>query len=278
MGRPAHLQAFVEHAVPLLAADPRIVGVGAGGSWIAGEMDEFSDLDLVIAVAPEHEAEVSRDRQAIAASLGPLLAAFTGEHVGEPRLLICLYGTSPLAHVDLKFVAASDLVQRVEDPAVLWERAGAMTHAMAGSAAHYPGPRLQWIEDRFWVWVHYVAAKIGRGENFEALDALGFLRARVLGPLLLAGLGHRPGGIRRIEQRAGPHLRELDATVAVNDAASLSSALAATSALYQRLRDEAARTLPEPLIRRDAAEGAALAYAAEVGAAGAGRSRPPGNV
>jgi hypothetical protein len=267
MGRPAHLQAFVDQALPLLAGDPRVVGVGAGGSWIAGDMDEFSDLDLVIAVAPEHETAVSRDRQAIAASLGPLLAAFTGEHVGEPRLLICLYGTSPLAHVDLKFVAVSDLVHRVEDPVVLWERSGAMTRAMAGSAAHYPGPRLQWIEDRFWVWVHYVAGKIGRGEHFEALDALGFLRARVLGPLLMAGLGHRPNGARRIEQHAGAQLGELDATVAVHDGISLSSALAATATLYQRLRDEAARTLPEPLIRRDAAERAALAYAAEVGAA-----------
>src|SRR5688500_16195877 len=90
MGRPGHLQAFVDQAVPRLAEDPRVVGVAAGGSWIAGNMDEFSDVDLVIAVAPEHEAAVSRDRQAIAASLGPLLVAFTGEHVGEPRLLICL--------------------------------------------------------------------------------------------------------------------------------------------------------------------------------------------
>lgn len=266
MGRPAHLQAFVDQAVPLLSQDPRVVGVAAGGSWIAGTMDEFSDVDLVIAVAPEHEAAVSRDRQAIAASLGPLLVAFTGEHVGEPRLLICLYGTEPLAHVDLKFVAVSDLARRVEDPVVLWEREGAMTRAMAGTAAHYPGPRLQWIEDRFWVWVHYVAGKIGRGEHFDALDALSFLRTRVLGPLLLAGLGQRPNGVRQVERHAGAQLRELDATVAVNDGVSLSSALAATAALYQRLRDEAARTLPEPLIRRDAAERAALAYAAELAA------------
>jgi hypothetical protein len=65
--------------------------------------------------------------------------------------------------------------------------------------------------------------------------------------------------------------------VAVNDAVSLWSALAATATLYQRLRDEAAPTLPEPLIRRDAAERAALAYAAEIGAA-TQQSRPPGKV
>jgi hypothetical protein len=31
-----------------------------------------------------------------------LLVGFTGEHVGEPRVLICLYGP-PVLHVDLKF-------------------------------------------------------------------------------------------------------------------------------------------------------------------------------
>ena len=53
--------------------------------------------------------------------LGPLLASFTGEHVGEPLLLICLYGP-PLIHVDLKFVALHDLEHRVEDGIVVWER------------------------------------------------------------------------------------------------------------------------------------------------------------
>jgi hypothetical protein len=34
-------------------------------------------------------------------------SAFSGEHVGEPRALICLYGP-PLLPVDLKFVSLSD--------------------------------------------------------------------------------------------------------------------------------------------------------------------------
>ena len=62
--------------------------------------------------------------------LGPLLACFTGEHVGEPRLLIALYGP-PLLHVDLKFVAERDLDVRVEDGRVLWQRDGALDRALA---------------------------------------------------------------------------------------------------------------------------------------------------
>ena len=49
-------------------------------------MDEISDLDLVVVCRDEHQPELLRDTPAFAARLGPLLACFTGEHVGEPRL------------------------------------------------------------------------------------------------------------------------------------------------------------------------------------------------
>ena len=47
---PALHAAFLSHAVPQLAADTRLVGVAVGGSYLDGSMDEWSDLDLVIAV------------------------------------------------------------------------------------------------------------------------------------------------------------------------------------------------------------------------------------
>lgn len=259
--RPPHLQAFVDGALPRFMQDARLVGVAAAGSWISGQMDMFSDLDLWIAVAPEHEAEVLRERQAIAASLGPpLLAAFTGEHVGEPRLYICLYATAPLAHVDLKFVAVGDLAVRVEDPVILWERDAKLTRAMAGSVARFPGVDAQWLEDRFWIWVHYAAAKIGRGELFEALGFLAFVRERVLGPLLLTRERQRPAGVRRVEQYApSATLAELRATVATYDPRACVAALVAAIRLYRRLRDELAAP---GLERRSAAEAAVVAYVA----------------
>src|SRR5438309_1634578 len=101
---PSSHGAFLTNAIDLLAADTRVVGVAAAGSYADDTLDVFSDLDLIIAVEPLHHAAVLEDRQRIAAALGELLVAFTGEHVAEPRLLICLYA-SPLLHVDLKFVA-----------------------------------------------------------------------------------------------------------------------------------------------------------------------------
>ncbi len=69
------------------------------------------------------------ERIKIAANLGTLLSAFTGEHVGEPRLLICLYGPE-LLHVDLKFVSINDIAHRVKDPVILWERGNCVSEAL----------------------------------------------------------------------------------------------------------------------------------------------------
>src|SRR5262245_29977340 len=208
--------AFLRAALPRLHADERILAVAAGGSFLTGGMDEYSDLDLVLALAPAAVGQVMPERQQIAATLGKLLAAFTGEHVGEPRLLICLYGP-PLLHVDLKFVALPEAATRVEDPVVLWERDGQLTAVLQRTAAVYPAPDLQELEDRFWVWVHYGATKLGRGELFEALDFLAFLRAQVLGPLALLAQGSRPSGVRKVESQAPRYLPELLGTTAPYD-------------------------------------------------------------
>ena len=249
---PAH-RAFLENALPILRADPRIVGVAAGGSYASDSMDEHSDLDLIVAVDPAHVMTVMAERQAIAASIGSLLAAFTGEHVGEPRLLICLYAPHAL-HVDLKFVALPDVSERVEDPIVLWERGGLVTAALARGAAAYPQPDPQWIEDRFWIWVHYASTKIARGELFEAMDFLAFLRMSVLGPLVLRSVGARPQGVRRIETAAPAFAARLRATVAQHDAASCLDALDAAVAVYRELRPA--------VTARTAAEAAAMEHLA----------------
>lgn len=81
----------------------------------------------------------------ITAGWGRQLAAFTGEHVGEPRVVICLYD-DPLLHVDFKFVTPRELDTRIEDPVVLWERT---TEPLAlASAGHLPPRRQEARESR----------------------------------------------------------------------------------------------------------------------------------
>ena len=252
---PMH-RAFLDRALPRFQADARLAGLAAGGSFITGELDEYSDLDLVVVSLPEASHDVLREGSDIAQRLGPLLAAFPGDHVGEARLLICLYGP-PLLHVDLKFLSTDELLHRVEDPTILWDRHGALRSALSTAKAEYPQPRLQWIEDRFWVWVHYIAVKIARDELFEAIDGLGFLRARVLGPLVLFQAGVQPNGVRRVEQSVPKRVPPLRSTLALHDRESCQNALVATVALYADLREQLASPT---LVRRTDAERATRSF------------------
>ena len=252
---PAAARPLIAAAVAAAAADPRVVGVLATGSAATGGMDEFSDVDLVIVGRDADEAALLAGLRTFAAGLGPLLGCFTGEHVGEPRLLICLYGP-PLVHVDLKVVGDAGLDTRVEDGVVLWQRDGTVDTALGRATAVWPPADPQWIEDRFWIWIHYGATKVGRGELFECLDMLAFLRATVLGPLIAQARGRRAAGARRLELIAPELVPALEATLGDHTAQGCAGALRAAVALYRSLRVDG-------LARRATAEQAVDVYLTE---------------
>ena len=216
-------------------------------------MDEFSDLDLVVVCRDEHQPEMLASAPAFAAGLGPLLACFTGEHVGEPRLLIALYGP-PSVHVDLKFVTDSQFDQRVENGLILWQRDGALDAALRRAAPAWPQPDPQWIEDRFWCWVHYTAVKIARGELFEAIGALDALRSAAIAPLATLGRTARPAGVRRFETLAPDLVPQLRATLADADPEDCLRALRAAVDIYRKVREGV------EVVRRTAAEEAVVDF------------------
>ncbi|MFF2533830.1 nucleotidyltransferase domain-containing protein [Brevibacillus sp. NPDC058079] len=234
MKLPLH-DRFIEQAIEYVSQDQRLIGLLAGGSMMYGEMDEYSDLDLIIVYNYAFRNEIMEQRFRIAERLGNLLSAFTGEHVGEPRLLICLYGPAPL-HVDLKFVQLEELESRVENPLILWERGSGIATILSKTSPSLSFPDPQWIEDRFWVWVHYCATKLGRGELFELIDTLTFMRNAVLGPLVLIRNGHSPRGVRKLEKYAIKELEELKGTIPIHSFESCYHALKNTIKMYQSLR------------------------------------------
>lgn len=234
---PSLHKSFLESVVPKLQKDERIFALAIGGSFILNTMDEFSDLDLVIVIKPDFNEQVLNDRVQIAGSLGNLLESFRGEHVGEPRLLICLYGP-PLLHVDLKFTSLDDVKERVENPAILWQRDGVNLENYFTNKVSFPKPDKKWLENRFWVWVHYITSKIGRGELFEAIEGIGFLRVNVLGPLLLEKNNLRPQGLRRIENINHPELEQLKQTIPRYSAESCSDALRQSISIYEQISDK----------------------------------------
>jgi hypothetical protein len=234
---PSAHQKFVDHAIVRLSQDPRILGLAAGGSWLTGELDEFSDLDLVIVCDPGRSRSVLEDAPHLAQQLGPCLASFPGDHLGVPNLLICLFD-DPLLHVDLKFVALDEFNRRVENPEVLWERDGALTKVIESSQPTTPTLDLQWIEDRFWTWIHYGSQRLGRGEIFETLAMLSYLRERVLGPMESVRATRIPRGVRRLEKYVDAEdLQQLRSTVARHDARNCSQALKNAAKMYVGLRE-----------------------------------------
>ncbi len=253
---PEAHRAFLVGAIPIFRTFSSLSGVAAGGSFISRQLDEYSDLDLIV-VPTDQAGPLSRsDRQEIAARIGPLLVGFTGEHVNEPRLLICLYG-SPVLHVDLKFLSAAELNPRVEDPIVLWDRQGHIQQTLDADTGAYPSPDSQWIEDRFWVWIHYASTKVGRGELFEVLDLIASLRRLVLGPLALQRAGVRPNGVRRFEDLSPNIVSGLVATVGAHDPSSCYRALSASIESY---REHRAALADPTLVHRSEAEDQSVAH------------------
>jgi hypothetical protein len=254
MDLPQTLRAVLDRLIDVARADARIVGVTVGGSGATSGTDAWSDLDTVIVCRDAAAAAaVQADCHAIAARLGPLASAFTGEHVGEPRLLIALYAPPPL-HVDLKVSSVEDLATRVEDGAIAWEREGEVSAAYARAPAAWPAVDPQWIEDRYWTWVHYIATKIGRGELLEAVDGLAMLRQLALGPLIALRDGRPAAGVRRLEQLAPRDAQVLAATIGDHTRAGALAALRAAVAAYCALREHF------DVERRTAAEEASVAF------------------
>jgi len=226
---------FVNRAKIILEADNNVIGLAVAGSWLTNEIDEFSDLDLILVT----KTKVSDNKNAMlcyAKKLGNFLSGFTGEHVGEPRVLICLYD-NPILHVDIKFVTLEEFHSRIETPVLLLDKQGQLQTVLNNSIAKFPYPDFQWIEDRFWIWIHYSLLKIGRGEYLEAYDFSGFLRMVVLGPLLHIKNGNLPRGVRKVEtELKDEDLTNLKQTIPSYERQSLLVSLKNSVSLYRQLR------------------------------------------
>lgn len=237
-GRAMHLlpdahQSFLDGALPILQSDARIQAAVISGSAVTGGMDIWSDLDLVVLVEDSAAVALTGEHFAIVERMGTLLQAFRADHLGEPRLLICLYD-APLLHVDVKFMAYKDVHTLRYAAEVLWARS---------IRPDLPGPapatefNVQWCADRLPGWAHYLGIKIGRGELFEALNSLDFLRTRVLAPLIALEAGTTPRGLRRLEETRSPRLASLARTTCAYDRAAIAAASGAAIALACSLLD-----------------------------------------
>ncbi|KAN0018222.1 hypothetical protein ACTFIU_010836 [Dictyostelium citrinum] len=223
-------QKFIKDIIELLKIDSRFECLLGAGSMINDEMDEHSDLDLILVVKKEYFSEIMLKRKEIAIELNGYVSGFTGEHVGEPRLLICLYERNnenvdennkvSLLHVDLKFITLDSMINElIERPIVLWENNidNSIKEIILKSNVKWPNKEAQWFEDRIWIWIHYCITKIQRGEFFEAIGMLSWIRDQVLGPMHYRRIGLNQRGVRKLEKLISePNLNLLKTTIPSN--------------------------------------------------------------
>lgn len=251
---------FAKSAAEILKSDQSVIGLAVVGSWLTNEIDEFSDLDLILVTETKISGDVNQMLK-YAQSFGTLLSGFTGEHVGEPRVLICLYD-HPLLHVDIKFLTLEEFGQRIETPIILLDKDQQLQHKIAQTVAQFPYPDFQWIEDRFWIWIHYALLKVGRGEYLEAHDFLGFLRMVVFGPLLHIRNNNLPRGVRKVEtQLIKADFERLKTTIPTYSKISLLESLQNAVTLYQQLRKE---LFKKDVMLKNDAEGRVMLYFKEI--------------
>ena len=228
---------FAKKVSKILEKNDLVLGLAAGGSWITNEIDEFSDLDLVIVTSEKIGGDFVK-MKSIAESIGELLSCFLGDHVGEPRLLICLY-KNPLLHVDLKFVTIQEFAVRIENPVILYDSKNLLKEVINSTVYKFPQVDFQWIEDRFWIWIHYGLLKVNRGELMEAFDFLGFLRITVFGPLLHLKNQNLPRGVRKVEKNLPLHdLESLIKTIGKYEKDAILNSFESAVNLYRDLRNE----------------------------------------
>ncbi len=251
---------FIDRAVDYFKTNPSIIGVAVGGSFITGETDRYSDIDFVIVSTDEDYESIMKNRFSLVEPLGDFLSGFTGEHVFEPRVIICLYD-NPLLHVDFKFIKLNDFAKRVENPKILFERDNLITKALAEGEVSFPTPSIQWVEDRFWIWIHYQGLKLGRGEIFEAIEFVSYLRQNVIGPFILMKCGNLPRGVRNLERDATNYLDKLKKTVAEYSKESCLEATYQIIELYLEIREHFA---DDSFVYQEKTQTAALNYLLEI--------------
>lgn len=215
---------------------PTVVGMALSGSLATGSGDAFSDIDLVVVSGSEIGLEKVRER--LIRSCGVHVARYSGEHVGEPRLVVVLY--SDLIKVDFVFLEQDDLAawNGGRPIAILWERGGVLSRELAGrQSSSSRAEAVDFLERRFWSWTWYGFAKLLRGERYEALSAIGYLRDKALFPALAARSGSSQRGARRIDELVAAADLPFDATVPRLEDDDLLAALRACVRVYRALAD-----------------------------------------
>lgn len=239
---------FIEKIRKLINSDNRFVALLLSGSNARGESDEYSDIDLIIAVNEVYFEDVINNRLEFAKNIDGLICAVTGEQIEDPRALICLYGPN-LMRVDMRFISKNSLYEISEKTEILWAKDKAEIETILSKATiEWPNKTPEWFENHTWILLHYTITKLKRGELMEAMGTLAFLREQILGPMIYRHLGENQRGVRKIELLETSFKHKIAKTVAEYDAESIKKAIKNSISLYLELRNDETPEVLSPLM------------------------------
>lgn len=241
---PRHA-ALVRRALGLLRPDQRVAGVYLSGSLVTSRGDRFSDIDLNIVARDSADlAALLAEADGLLDQIGQVVLRWGGRESERPWQYLAYY--PDMIKLDLVYRAVNQLPVRPGYRfAILYDSTGALAdfeERCAGAdqpAGAMAGRNVQLEYNTFWAWVYYGAAKVERGELWEAYDSVTALRDTFLLPLYAHLAGHPHDRYRCLEQRWEPHaLQALGATISGVEAAGLRRALKACIVLFEPLAQQ----------------------------------------
>lgn len=242
-------RAILQRAIAFAETDPRILGLA-----LHYQQNNWNAEEMVLVTSAESFHRTAPHLKEIAASFGSLVLAY--EPVGHTasRELICLFD-DPVDRIDLIVMPLENLPLTYST--ILCQKGKALTDLLAGQRTVPPHVDLQWMEDRFWVWLHSAANSLREGALFETLEQIGNLRSQILAPLVLCKNKQPTDQLAALEEKGGEDLGSLRATVPLYDARSCEISLREAAKLYVGLRETLA---PDSLKRHQRAELAVMRH------------------
>ena len=207
-GLPVH-KALLGRAVEVLKGDGRVLGLYVSGS---PDTDEFSDVDLMILSTAEDRVSLERDRVEIASRVGEIRAeamamvphTYVVNYAGGVKMDYCFHVAPERprpdkALIDIMYDPTGQLAVLVEESRKLaWD---IDTEELQAQVKHY------------YVTFSYTAAKLERGELWDARDCVEWYRARMIHFEDVLAQRKREN-YRRLERKLSPErLSHLESTI-----------------------------------------------------------------
>ncbi|MBC8374661.1 MAG: nucleotidyltransferase domain-containing protein [FCB group bacterium] len=222
-----------------------IYGILVSGSVATGNVDEYSDLDLLVVVSYEELQNVWQDRYDHESTVGKIFFRID---------LVDVYPTSAVAFLEdgrkihITYKAVTELTVEAEYTSAITllnndSRIDDWLLKCRQITISYDFARLAENDRSFWFWLLQGTAKVGRGEYWAAYDTLNTLREICIEAH--AALNKKPfQSYRRIEDRwKESDISKLSRTVPKINQGEISKAYSMIISLYSELRKDMVKKL-----------------------------------